>query len=116
MNICFCTGKVVSDVKFSFTLRKNPYSVATFKIKLSNDSIINIYTINEKADWCYRKIKENDNVVVYGELNDKITVKVIANDIGIIYGNIVNSRNIKKESQDNNGKKEKRYKPKKKDK
>lgn len=69
MNKCFMLGYLVSEVKFSFTLKKNPISVAKFDLKLSNNSIIKVYSFNEDADFCYRALKIGDYVYIEGRIN-----------------------------------------------
>lgn len=40
----------------------NHTSIAKCKIKLKNESILDIYGYDEVADYMYRYIKENDNI------------------------------------------------------
>lgn len=84
MNRCFISGLVNSDVKFSFTLRKNPISIAKFKLKLLNGANIDVYALNELADYCYRKLKREKYVLIEGRLNTNVKYKVIIDDISII--------------------------------
>lgn len=87
MNRCYISGFVYSDVEFSFTLRKNPISIAKFKLRLSNNSIIDIYALNEMADYCYRKLKKGKFVLIEGKLNTNIFYKVIIDDINVFKDN-----------------------------
>ncbi len=90
MNECFVVGSVISDINFSFSLRKKPYSVTTFNIRLSNNAILEVYAFDELADFCYRKLKHNDNIFVYGKLNSNIKLKLIAREVEIIFGKMTN--------------------------
>ena len=80
MNICFFMGKIVTNIDFKFIIhdRKN-ISIALFKVELNNKSKITVIGYNEIADFCYSKLKKNDNIVLQGYLNDKI--EVIIKDI-----------------------------------
>ena len=69
MNICFFIGIICTDVEFKFVLNGKNDSIVRFKIKLSNDSVINVIAYNQLADYCYRKLKINDAIFLEGWLN-----------------------------------------------
>ena len=69
MNECFVSGYIASEVQFSFTLKKSPISVAKFKLKLLNNSVVNVYSFDENADFCYRALKKNCYIFIEGQIN-----------------------------------------------
>lgn len=69
MNKCFVLGYLVSEVQFSFTLKKKPISVAKFDLKLSSNSIIIVYSFDEIADFCYHSLKKGNSVFIEGKIN-----------------------------------------------
>ena len=75
MNICFLMGKIVSDINFKFIIhdRKNT-SIAIFEVQLDNKSIITVIGYNELADFCYSRLKKNDNIALQGYLSSEINV------------------------------------------
>ena len=81
MNICFLIGRIVSEIQFEFILNSKRNSIAIFKLKLRNESIIEVQAYNELADYCYRKLKIEDRVLVYGSIKNNI---VSAEEISII--------------------------------
>ena len=78
MNLCFLQGKVVSRIEFNFILNSKNISITNFEIELSNKSIITIKAYNELADFCYSKLKQNNEIFIYGYICENI---IIAEDI-----------------------------------
>ena len=80
MNICFFMGKIVSEVDFQFIIndRRN-ISIAIFEVELNNKSKITVIGYNEMADFCYSRLKKNDNIAFQGYLNS--TLNVVLEDI-----------------------------------
>ena len=76
MNICIVIGDIIENINFKFVLNGKKDSIASFKIKLLNNSVINVITYNEIADYCYRKLKENERILVEGKLNSKLEIEV----------------------------------------
>lgn len=75
----FFTLKIVISIKFDFILNSPNISIAKFKIRLHNKSIITIKSYNKIADWCYQKLVKGDIVAIKGELNSKM--EIILNEI-----------------------------------
>ena len=75
MNICFFMGKIVSDINFKFIIhdRKNN-SIVKFEVELNNKSKIIVIGYNELADFCYSRLKKNDNIALQGYLSSGINV------------------------------------------
>ena len=75
MNICFFMGKIVSEVDFQFIIndRRN-ISIAIFEVELNNKSKITVIGYNEIADFCYSRLKKNDNIAFQGYLDREIKV------------------------------------------
>lgn len=76
MNECFFLGQLTSDVKFSFTLKKKPISVAKFNIKLYNNSVITAYSFDENADFCYRNLEKGKYVYIHGKINTNFKILI----------------------------------------
>ena len=78
MNTCFLVGKIKSDIDFKFIVNnKKYYSISIFKIELNNKSIITVKGYNEIADFCYRRLLENDYINLYGEINSKGEIEIL---------------------------------------
>ena len=77
-------GKIVSEVDFQFIIndRRN-ISIAIFEVELNNKSKITVIGYNEMADFCYSRLKKNDNIAFQGYLDSEI--KVILEDIKLFY-------------------------------
>lgn len=76
MNKCFVLGELITEVQFSFTLKKKPISVAKFELKLLNNSNITVYCFDENADFCYQTLKTGDYVYIEGKINTEINLIV----------------------------------------
>ena len=74
MNICFLIGKIVSEIQFGFILNSKRISIAIFKLKLSNESIIEIQAYDEMADYCYMNLKIGYNIFIYGSIKNNIVL------------------------------------------
>ena len=88
MNIVIIYGKIVSKIEFKFIYDrykekdniKEKYkhtSIAKCKIKLQNESILVIYGYDEVADYMYRYIKENEEVLIEGKIDDNMKIEII---------------------------------------
>ena len=78
MNTCFLVGKIKSDIDFKFIVNnKKYYSISIFQIELNNKSIITVKGYNEIADFCYRRLLENDYINLYGEINSKGEIEIL---------------------------------------
>ncbi len=83
MNLVFIIGKIVSEIEFSFVLNSKNISIVHFKIELNNKTIVKVKGYNEVADFCYSKLKKEDNVFICGELNTKGEINV--RDLGTFF-------------------------------
>ena len=80
MNKVIIYGEIVSRVDFKFIYDRfkndnkqdekyNYISVAKSKIKLLNESIVEIYGYDKMADYMYRNLKENNIILLIGRLD-----------------------------------------------
>lgn len=92
MNIVVICGKIISEVEFNFIYDRyrgvssekeksslEMYmhtSVAKCKMKLSNNSVIEIHGYDEVADFMYRYLKEEDTIWIEGALRENGNVIV----------------------------------------
>lgn len=74
MNICFFTGKIVSEIQFDFILYSRNVSIVIFELELENKSIIKVKGYDEIADWCYRYLVKGDVISIYGEINSNLEI------------------------------------------
>ncbi len=75
MNICFLMGKIVSDINFKFIIHdRENNSIVKFEVELNNKSKIIVIGYNELADFCYSRLKKNDNIALQGYLSSGINV------------------------------------------
>ena len=80
MNICFLTGKIVSDIKFDFMIYSRHTSIVQFYIKEKRKNIIKIVGYDKIADYCYKNVKKNDIVFIEGRMEnieDNTIIKLI---------------------------------------
>ena len=79
MNEVFIIGKVITEVKFDFTLNSKHISAARFGVTtVSDKQEIEIITYDEKADYIYANLKHEDVVMINGYLEyDKVILKDI---------------------------------------
>ena len=83
MNIVIISGKIVSEVDFNFIYNKNKKekhtSIAMCKLKLDNDSIIDVYGYDEVADYLYRNADKY--VLIEGILDTNMMVEIVSVNI-----------------------------------
>lgn len=78
MNKCFFIGKIISDIDFRFVLNNRKIqSVVKFKIKLDNNSILNVIGYNEIADYCYQEYSKNLVICLEGRLESNLNIEII---------------------------------------
>ncbi len=79
MNRCILIGKIIEDVDFKFVYNDIAISIAICTLELTNNSKIQIYALDDKADYMYRELNKNDIILVYGKLvsnSNKLKIKV----------------------------------------
>ena len=85
MNVVVIYGKVVSKIEFKFIYdryykSKENYkkykhtSIAKCKIKLQNDSIVEIYGYDNIADFMYRNLKDGKFIMVEGKIDSNMQI------------------------------------------
>ncbi len=78
MNEVFLIGKVIEKVDYKFMLEKNKTAKARMKLELLDKTKIEVIAYNDIADFCLSNLKIEDEVIIYGNLEENI-VKI--NDI-----------------------------------
>ena len=88
MNIVIICWKIVSKIDFKFIYDryknikieyKEKYkhtSIAKCKVKLLNNSIVEIYGYDEIEDYMYRNFKENQIIALEGKLDSEMKIEV----------------------------------------
>ena len=79
MNICFLTGKIVSDIKFDFMIYSRHTSIVQFYIKDKRKNIIKIVGYDKIADYCYKNLKKHNIVFIEGimeKVKDEMVIKI----------------------------------------
>ena len=74
MNLCFISGKIVSDINFKFIINNKNVSIVYFNLQLNNGSIVKIIGYNELADYCYSNLRKNNYIFIEGFLNNNCEV------------------------------------------
>lgn len=69
MNEVFLIGNIVTNIDFDFMINSKNMSISRFVIKTLDNQIIKLHSYNNLADFAYSKLKENDEVFVYGKLH-----------------------------------------------
>lgn len=79
MNIVIISGKIVSDINFSFIYNKDKIekhiSIAMCKIQLDNGSIIDVYGYDEVADYLYSHNLEY--IWFEGKIDNNMMIEVL---------------------------------------
>lgn len=74
MNLCFVTGKIISNIDFQFMLGSKKVSIVKFLLAINEKNIVKVKAYDELADWCYKKLVKSDCIVLQGELNNKMEI------------------------------------------
>ncbi len=74
INMCFLIGKIVSEIEFDFILNSKNISIVNFLLELNNKSVISIKGYNKIADFCYSKLDIGDNIMIYGNIDNKMEI------------------------------------------
>ena len=88
MNIVIIYGKIVSKIEFKFIYdryyinNKENYmeekykhiSIAKSMVKLQNESTVEVYGYDNMADYMYRNLKEDYNVLIKGKIDSNMKV------------------------------------------
>lgn len=82
MNVCIIMGRILEEINFNFIYNNKYVSIANCKIEVAKEIQIEIYGLDEKADYMYSKLNKNDTILVYGSIvnegrTNKIEVKEI---------------------------------------
>ena len=89
MNLAIIYGKVVSKVEFNFiydryntgkelinNAKYRHTSIAYCKVELLNGNIVEIYGYDDMADYMYRYLKKNNNVLLEGKIDSNMKIFV----------------------------------------
>ena len=74
VNVCFLIGKIVSEIEFDFILNSKNISIVIFLLELNNKTVVSVKGYNEIADFCYSKLDIGDNIMVYGDIDNKMEI------------------------------------------
>ena len=88
MNLCFFSGKIISEIEFEFIINSKNISIAYFDLQLSNGSIIKVKGYDEMADYCYRNLRKGKFVMVEGVMNNNYEIIIKTLQSKDIYVNI----------------------------
>ena len=81
MNICFLIGKIISEIEFDFIIKnkkiEKEISIVRFELELLDKNKIYVIGYNNISDYCYKKLKKNDNVFIEGLIDSKGNVEII---------------------------------------
>ena len=76
MNLVFIYGEIIEEIKFDFMINNKHVSIARFKMKLKNKSIIEVIGYDEIADLCYQKLKSQMKAYIQGKVTTKLAVEI----------------------------------------
>lgn len=68
MNEVFLIGKIITEIDFKFIINSKNISVAIFEIELLDKQRVKVKAYNEIADFCYRKLNQNNWIFVNGKI------------------------------------------------
>lgn len=81
MNKCFFGGKIESEINFKFIISGKKYSAVKFKLKLFDNTVLNVVGYNYVADYIYRKLKLGDIIFCEAVLGNN---EVIINRVKLV--------------------------------
>ena len=83
MNICFLSSKIISQPYFKFVLNKNHkirkkthICILLTDLEIDEKTIVKLKFYDEVAEFCYKEIHINDNIVINGIINDTYEIEV----------------------------------------
>ncbi len=76
MNKVFVSGTIISNIQYDFILNNKDIAISKFKLKIEEDSIITIISKNEKADYCYQKLKKGNIIYIIGKINTNGEIEI----------------------------------------
>lgn len=85
MNKCWVIGKILDEPEYKFLYKSKNNSISYFKIKLKDNNVIDVFGYDDMADYIYRNLKKDDDVLIEGYLHSNrgkinlisITIEVI---------------------------------------
>ena len=81
MNICFFIGKIISEIEFEFIIKnkkiEKEISIVRFELELLDKNKVYVIGYNKISDYCYQKLKKNNNVFIEGLIDSKGNVEII---------------------------------------
>lgn len=83
MNKCFLIGKVISEPIFDFFFMKNDISICYFTITLTENNKVDVFALNDIADFVYQNVSLNQLIMIDGTLNSTKSgqISVMINNI-----------------------------------
>ncbi len=76
MNDVFLIGRLTEDVNFRFMISKKHTAISLFNVKTINSDTLKIIAYNAIADFCYRNLNKDDNILINGFLNSNMQVVI----------------------------------------
>ena len=81
MNICFLIGKIISGIEFDFIIKnkkiEKEISIVRFELELLDKNKVYVIGYNKISDYCYQKLKKNNNVFIEGLIDSKGNREII---------------------------------------
>ena len=76
MNEIFIIGKVVTKIEYKFIINSKKYfAKVEFEIEL-NKQKFQVRGYNNIADFCYRKLKKNDMILINGKIRTNMIINI----------------------------------------
>ena len=77
MNLVIITGKVISKIEYKFVYEGKKKAKASFKLRLENNSIINVFAYDNIADKIYQEVQQNDTINIIGKIRSDMKIEII---------------------------------------
>ena len=87
MNNVFLIGKIISEIEYKFIYDRYKFNenyekykhvvIAICKVELLNKSIVKIYGYDNTADYMYKNLKVNDNMLIEGKLDSLGNIEIL---------------------------------------
>ena len=69
-------GKIISEVEFKFIIKSKNKSIAYFKMKLLNKSVVKVKAYNARADYVFRNYRRNQIIAIQGKIRGDGMVEI----------------------------------------
>ena len=75
MNLVIITGKVISKMEYKFVYEGKKKAKVSFKLRLENNNITDVFAYDNMADKIYQEVQQNDTINIIGKVHSNMKVE-----------------------------------------